>query len=184
MQRRYILKRRARLGLPTRAEDESAFALNVVVLYQDPLTLYWATELWDRVGELIGGGGVCRSSWRISDLAHPDVFAEAVQAAAKANIIVVSFRDTGVLPPSLCEWVDAWMPHRISTGGALVGLIGMPPQPSALCGHAYTYLQAVARRAGLDFLTHERKLPDELSSPASPAKIIPTARQAIASQAG
>jgi hypothetical protein len=181
MQRRYILKRRARLDLPAGTEDESAFALNVVVLYQDPLTLYWATELWDRVGELIGSGGICRMAWRISDLARPDLFAEAVRAAAKAHVMVVSFRDAGVLPPSLCEWVEAWMPRRILTGGALVALIGVPAQPNAPCGQAYAYVEAVARRAGLDFLPHERKLPD---ASASPAKLILTAERAIARQAG
>jgi hypothetical protein len=163
MHRRYTPSRRARLNPAAKADDESREALRVIIAYEDPLTHYWAMELWGRVGDLIGGGGICRTAWRISDLAHPGLFAEAVKEAARAHVLVISFRDAGALPPCLCKWVEAWKPRRIGTGGALVALIGVPPQPNAPAGQAYAYLENVARKVGLDFLPHERKLPEDLS---------------------
>jgi hypothetical protein len=180
MQRRHFLSRRARLAPQAQAEDDSDLALRVVIAYEDPLTHYWAMELWGRVGDLIGSGGICRTAWRISDLAHPALFTEAVNEAARAHILVVSFRDTGTLPPGLREWVNAWTPRRISTGGALVALIGVPPKPSGQYGQAYAYLETVARQAGLDFLPHERKLPKDLSPFTKPTEPVPTTGCAVA----
>jgi hypothetical protein len=52
------------------------------------------------------------------------------------------------------------MPNRVGPdGGALVALIGVPPQPDTQSGRAYAYLESVAKRAGLDYLPNERKLP-------------------------
>ena len=58
-----------RTARPVRS-SETEPALNVVIVYQDPLTRHWATDLWDRVGQLIDSGGICRKSWKLSDLAR------------------------------------------------------------------------------------------------------------------
>jgi hypothetical protein len=154
--------------------------LRVVIAYEDPLTHYWAMELWGRVGDLIGSGGICRTAWKISDLTHPGLFAEAVREAARAHVLVISFRDAGALPPCLCEWVEAWTPHRTGPGGALVALIGVPPKPSGQYGQAYTYLETVARQAGLDFLPHERKLPEDHLPFITPGEKVRASGSAIA----
>jgi hypothetical protein len=159
-------------------------ALRVVTVYQDPLTRHWATELWDRVGQLIGGEGVCRQSWKMSDLTDPRVFMDSVRAAAAADVLVVSVRDTGELPTSLSVWIDAWIPGRAGTTGALVALIGVPPQPDAQSGRAYRYLEVAARKAGLDFLPHERKLPEQPWALSNPGKIGQTASRTIPVAAG
>jgi hypothetical protein len=140
---------------------ENEPALNVATVYQDPLTRHWAAELWDRVGHLVGQGGICQQSWKIGSLTDAQVFAGAVQAAAEADVLVASVRDAGELPIDLYVWIDAWMPRRTARAGALVALIGVSPQPDAKCGHAHEYLEAVARRVGLDFLPRERKLPEQ-----------------------
>jgi hypothetical protein len=142
-----------------RMPNEREPALNVVTLYQDPLTRYWATELWDRVGQLIRCGDTCHKSWKISDLPPAFVFADAVQAAAEADVLVISVRDEGELPLFLHTWIDAWIPRRAGRAGALVALIGVPAQQDTQSDLACQYLEAVARRAGLDFLPREHKLP-------------------------
>jgi hypothetical protein len=134
-------------------------ALKVITIYQDPLTRQWAEELWGRVGELVGQEGICHQSRRISELTKPEVFADSVRAATEADVLVISIRDAGELPMSLYVWIDAWVPHRDRHEGALVALIGVPPQPDARSGRAHAFLETVARRAGLDFLPRERKLP-------------------------
>jgi hypothetical protein len=135
--------------------------LNVVTLYQDPLTRYWATELWDRVGQLIHGGDVCHKSWMKRDLPQAVVFADAVQAAAEADVLMISVCDEGELRHVLHDWIDAWMPKRAGREGALVSLISVPAQQDPQSARAYQYLRAVARRAGLDSLPRERRMPNE-----------------------
>ena len=151
--------------------NETEPALNVVTVYQDPLTRHWATELWERVGQLISQVGLWRQSWKISELTDPWVFTDAVSAAAAADVLVVSVRDAGEWPMGLHLWIDAWLPKRAERGGALVALIGVPGQPDAQSGRAHHYLEAVAREAGLDFLPRERKLPEVPLAFSSLAKI-------------
>jgi hypothetical protein len=158
---------------------EAEPVLRVVTVYQDPLTRHWARELWERVGQLINGEGVCRQSWKISDLTDPRIFMDAVEAAAEADVLVVAVRDTRELPIGLYVWIDSWIPSRAGPGGALVALIGMPPKPDAQSGRAYQYLESVARKARLDFLPHERKLPEEPFVPSNPAKIGDTASRTM-----
>jgi hypothetical protein len=175
MRRRHVLKRRARLRPAAQVPEENELALNLVVLYEDRLTWQWATELWGRVAELVGSGGIRRSVWRIGDLVPHEVFADAVREAAKAHVLVISLRDAGVLPSRFCEWVEAWVPHRVASGGAMVALIGVQPRPDAASGQAYGYLESVARRAGLDYLPHERKLPDYSLEHANQENMVPEA---------
>jgi hypothetical protein len=145
--------------------------LNVATVYQDPLTRSWAAELWDRVGELISQKSVGRQSWRIDELKDPRVFAEAGQAAAEADVLVISVRDAGEWPASLQVWIDSWLPRRVAREGALVALIGVPGRPDSQSGRAHQYLARVAGEAGLDFLPRERKLPDAASATSSLVKV-------------
>jgi hypothetical protein len=169
MERRSVLNSSTRLHAAAKTQAENELALRVVVLFEDQVTQRWTRELWGRVDHLIGSGEVCREVWRISDLARTDDFADAVKAATKAHVLLVSFRDEGELPSHLREWIEAWVPHRTTSGGAMVALIAVQAPLNAVAGHAYTYLASVARRAGMDFLPHERRLADE-SRPALRAR--------------
>jgi hypothetical protein len=160
MQHASITKPSNRASRGASPRDEPDLLLSVVVLYQDGVTRHWATELWDRVGSLLGAGGICRQSWKISDLNQPGSFAGAVRAATEADVLVVSIRDAQELPLELESWIESWLPGRDSLPGALVALIGVPPRPDAQSGCAHSYLADVARRGGLDFLPRERKLPE------------------------
>jgi hypothetical protein len=151
--------------------SETEPALRVVTVYQDPVTRHWAAELWERVGQLLSGEAVCHRSWKIGDLTSPRVFNDAVQAAAEADVLVVAVRDGGEWPMDLPVWVEAWLPRRAGPAGALVALIGVPPEPEVQPGRAYQYLDTIARKAGLDFLPRERKLPNAASASSSLLKV-------------
>ena len=152
-------ERLPKAGRAASASEGTKQALNVVMVYQDSLTRQWVTDLWDRVGEVIDSGGIQGRGWRVSELTEPAAFEKAVRAAAEADVLVISIREGGELPQSLCGWIDAWLPKRAGRPGALAALIGVPPQPDAQIGHAHAYLAGVARRGGLDFLPRENRLP-------------------------
>ncbi len=141
--------------------ERAEAALNVNIIYQDALTRRWARELWSRVGRLAGTGGICQRAWRILDLAGPATFARAVTAAARADVLVIALRDTDEVPPILRMWAEAWLPRRGNRPGAMVALIGVRPDPTAHRGYAHRFLEAIAGKAGLDYLPRERKLPEE-----------------------
>jgi len=178
MHRHSILTHRTRLAPAARPRQDNGGALKVVIAYEDPLMHHWAMELWDRVGGLVGSAGISRSAWRIRDLAHPDVLAQAVTEAGQAHVLILSLRDSVVLPRALCQWIAGWAPNRISAGGALVAIIGLPPHPNGFCGRAYNYLETVAGQAGLDFLPHERKLPESPGPGPTLPVILPSAGEA------
>lgn len=160
-QQAYVGRRSDPVDHAVIASAEAGQALSLVVVYQDPLTHHWAAGLWDRVGQLIASGGICRKSWKLSDLTRAFIFADAVHAAATADVLVISVRDAGELPLLLHVWIDAWLPRRAGRAGALVALIGVPAKPDVLSGRAHEYLESIARQANLDFLPRERKLPEE-----------------------
>jgi hypothetical protein len=83
---------------------------------------------------LIDAGGICKKSWNLGNLSSAFVFADAVRAAAEADVLVISVRDAGDLPLLLHAWIDGWMPRRGGRAGALVALIGVPTGPNALSG--------------------------------------------------
>lgn len=174
MQSTTLLNRMAPSAQKASASQKVESALRLTIVYQDPLTRHWAAELWDRVEQLVGQEGVCRQSWKISELANERVFADAVQAAAVADVLVVSVRDAGDLSGELDQWIEAWLPRRAGRAGALVALIGVAPQPDVRSGRSHTFLEIAARRAGLDFLPSERKLPPNRSAVSTRSRITPT----------
>jgi len=55
---------------------------------------------------------------RIDELENSRVFAKAGQAAAEADVLVVSVRDAGEWPAILHVWIDSWLPRRAAREGA------------------------------------------------------------------
>ena len=158
-----------------RAARELEPALSVAMVYEDALTWQWATEVWDRIGQFIESGGIRCQSWKVGELRQSMALAQAVQGTAEADVLVISIRDAGELPLLLHVWIDAWLPRRTGQAGAMLALIGVAARPDAPAGGAHRYLESVARRAGMDFLPREFKLPEEpapvstTDSAASPA---------------
>jgi len=77
---------------------------------------------------------------------------DAVRAALVADLIVVSVHAADELPLGLYVWIDAWLPRRTSREGALTALIGADEPQDPQSSRTREYLQAVARKAQLDFI--------------------------------
>ncbi len=128
-----------------------------VIVYQDEPTQLWAAEMWERVTRLIGNEGIDVHCWAIGDLAHPRLFAHAVQATAEADVVIISAKVAEDLPLNLYVWIDAWLPRRKIDEGALVTLLSVSEEFSGASARALAYFQAIAARARMNFLPEERK---------------------------
>ena len=157
------------------AKDEPA--LNVTMVCEDLLTREWAAEMWDRVTQIAGKENISVTSWRISDLALPEILADAVLSAARADVIVIAVSAAEKLPIDLCVWIAAWVPRRARRAGAVVALMGLPQEPDdPQAFRARDFLQMVALKGGLDFFPREHA--------PSVTSIDPFGMEAIEYQAG
>jgi hypothetical protein len=83
-------------------------------------------------------------------LAHSENLNNAVEAAIRADVIIVSINAASEPARPLCTWIDAWLPHRPHQSGALVVLIG--GETGLPISGVEIYLKSVAQRSGLDYL--------------------------------
>jgi hypothetical protein len=150
--------------------DESGDFLNIAGVYQDAVTQDWAMQTCRRVTERAGEKRVQNTWYNANSLSDPANLRDAVRAALVADVIVVSIYAANELPIDLCVWVVAWLPRRLSRAGALAALIGVPEAFDSGSLRALAYLQAVARKARLDFFPQECKRP--VASAASSTRLI------------
>ena len=94
-----------------------------------------------------------RNTWYdMHSLGKIETLQEAVRAALVADVIVISVYAAEELPLGLYVWIDAWLPRRTSREGALTALIGADEPEALQSSRTRDYLQAVARKAQLDFI--------------------------------
>ena len=136
----------------TVAPRESGYELNIVGVYQDPLTQSWAVPMCRLAKQLVGEDLVRNTSYDVHSLSDLAMLLAAVRAALVADVIVVSVYAADDLPLDLYVWINAWLPRRNAREGAFTALIGAdkPQDPQSVRTH--DYLQAVARKARLDFI--------------------------------
>jgi hypothetical protein len=144
----------------------NGYGLNVVVLYEDAETRNWAREIYERAAGVAGPENTRTTWWKIDELSTPAVLAGAISTAMRADVIVVAARAAEALPMPFYVWAENWMPHRLPTAGALIGLLSSPETGNAEQARLRQYLRSVARQGRMDLLLEDRQ-----SSPAaSPAK--------------
>ena len=134
------------------APAESEYALNILGIYQDPLTQSWGMPMCRLAAQLAGEHRIRNQWFDVQSLDDIGVLLEAVRAALVADVIVVSVYAAEELPLGLYVWIDAWLPRRSSRVGALTALIGVDQSQDPPSIRTREYLQAVARKAQLDFI--------------------------------
>ena len=155
----------AGLGDLTVVTPPAGKIFNVTLVYHDPQTHTWATEVYERLRRLAGKNSVRATWWKISDLIEPGVLAGAVSTAMRADVIVVAIDGEERLSLPFNFWVDTWLPNRLQGAGCLVALIGRREQANGQTNKARDYLRAVAREGRFEFLVEERRLPTEPALP-------------------
>jgi len=136
----------------TVAPRESGYELNIVGVYQDPLTQSWGVPMC-RLAMHLAGEDLVRNTWYdVHSLSDLGILLAAVRAALAADVIVVSVYAADELPLDLYVWINAWLPRRNSREGAFTALIGADQPQDSQSVRTHDYLHAVARKAQLDFI--------------------------------
>jgi hypothetical protein len=136
----------------TVALRESGYELNIVGVYQDPLTQSWGLPMC-RLAAQLAGEDLIRNTWYdVHSLSDLGILLAAVRAALVADVIVVSVYAADQLPLDLYVWIDAWLPRRNAREGAFTALIGAEKPQDSQSVHTRDYLHAVAHKARLDFM--------------------------------
>jgi hypothetical protein len=139
--------------------DAPGYTLNIVGVYQDMLTRYWAMQTCRWATQFARAGRVQNKWFSVDSLNDPGIFVDAVRSALVADVIVVSIHAADELPPDLCVWFEAWLPRRPTRVSALSALIGVAEPLDSQSVRTLEYLQTVARKGQLDFIPQERKRP-------------------------
>jgi hypothetical protein len=132
----------------------------LVIAYDDATTRSRAVHLHDHLSQqLLDDYDFQCSWWRIEHLHNPHLSEQAADAAANANMVILSVRGDRALPPAFKAWLPRWLARKGTQKSALVVLISTAGQPTEESRRLQAYLQQVARQARMDFFAHAYPLP-------------------------
>ena len=131
---------------------------NVVILYEDGPAGRRAKRLCDKlIHELKDECDFNLKLWNFQVLGIPEFGESAMEAAAQADLVILSLHGKAGLPAEIKQWIETWTGQIIDRTPALVD------KPSARGGTAAStlaYLSSVANRTGIDFFAHAAFSPD------------------------
>jgi hypothetical protein len=136
----------------------SAYRLKIAMVYQDEATWEWADQAVGRVARLVGRSCVQSAWWDMDQLSEPSVEFDAVQAAALADMLIVSIHAADQVPAAFHGWIVKGLARRCHREGILVALLATPGHPSASAARLRCQLEALACSSNLDFLPCEQNL--------------------------
>ena len=98
-------------------------------------------------------------SWlRFDYLADPHLAADAIAAAARADMVILSAHAGRELPRAAQSWIDSWVIKREKLDGVLVSMIGGDPKEVS---PMHPYLRNIAQQVGMDYLSTVLDAPSE-----------------------
>jgi len=137
----------------------SEYTLNIAGVYQDSVTRDWAMQTCHRATRMAGEDRVQNTWYNTNSLSNPGILLNAVRVAVAADVIVISVYAADELPLDLYVWIEAWLPRRLSRRGALAALFCVSEPLYSPSVRTLEYLQALARKAQLDFIPQQRERP-------------------------
>jgi len=143
------------------AHWEPKYPFDLVVAYEDATTRNRAMQLYDHLAQqLLDDYDFQCSWWKLDHLSNPGICEQAADAAAEANMVIVSVRGDHGLPTVFNRWLEGWLSRRGDQKSALVVLLGDKGQPGDQSRRLQSQLQQVARQARMDFFAHAYDLPE------------------------
>ena len=147
-------------SLPGSARWEPKFPFDLVIAYDDTATRSRAVQLHDHLAQQLTDDYDFQCSWwRLEHLHNPHLSEQAADAAADANMVILSVRGDRPLPPAFKAWLPRWLARKGSQKSALVVLMSTAGLPTEESRRLQSYLQQVARQARMDFFAHVYPLP-------------------------
>jgi hypothetical protein len=127
-------------------------ACQMVVVYEDVAAHDRAMEMGSRLATQFGDEpAFIFSSWNFKELAEPAFARKAVEAAAGADVILISTHGND-LPWAVGAWLESCVGARPKAEGALVLLLAEPFSLSTSSGTLVAKLEHTAVRLQMDFL--------------------------------
>jgi hypothetical protein len=127
--------------------------VEIAVVYEDEGTRQRAQRICDALSADLEPDFQCHLRWwRVDHLRDVILHHESAEAAARADMLVLSVHAGGAFPAWFDEWVDNWACHRKPGPGALVGLVGTMECDHQRVTPRHDLLRRVAARAGMDYL--------------------------------
>jgi hypothetical protein len=145
---------------------QSTKPFSIVMACEEPVAAEKAIQICSQVTQQIGAEFETNiQSWLFEKLGNETAMLESAAAAAVADLVVVAVGATRELPLPVKAWIERWLARKSpgETGLAAV-MIGTPDQPGTK-STASSYLEHVAKEAGLAFFIARLDLP----YPAKPA---------------
>jgi len=124
----------------------------IVVVYEDLAAHHRAMELGTRLASgFRDEPAFIFRSWDFKDLGEPAASADAIEAAADADILLFSIHGND-MPWAVTRWVEACVQARGRRDGALAVLLAEPFCLSPSSGSMLIWLENAARRLSMDYV--------------------------------
>lgn len=165
--------------------SQDSESCRLAIIYEDANSRDTAINLCDRLLHHFRGDlNFDATWWQCRFLGDPVLAERAAAAASLADIIVVTARDPDNLAMEAKTWFEQWVVPRVQPGGALAWLPTLA-EPPHVRGIASSYLEGLAYRARLDFLSLElpRNEEETYSQPAETMAIWETVATSAALEA-
>ena len=95
----------------------------------------------------------------LTELRTAQLRAIAAGEAAAADLVVISVHHAEALPSEVTGWLELWLKKRGSRPAVLLALFD--PLYLGTSSSIQAYLQQVAKRGKMEFLTHSEEKPDD-----------------------
>jgi hypothetical protein len=130
---------------------KDAQQLTLLATFDDSVTCTRVKEFCQALGRDLGGG--CRlieHVWMFSTLRMRELQEIAAEEAAVSDLVIVSTYQPDGLPEEVKSWLECWLQHVGPRKAVLLALLDRDPEGAP--NPARVYLQAAARKAGVEFL--------------------------------
>jgi hypothetical protein len=128
---------------------------NVVILYEDGPTGRRAKRFYDKlIHELEDECDFYLELWNFQVLGIPEFGKSAMEAAARADFVILSLHGKAGIPAEIKDWIETWTGKIIDRPPALVALVDKPKARGGTVPSTLAYLSSVASRTGIDFFAH------------------------------
>jgi len=150
-------------------QPERGAGKRVVVIYETPSVRERAVHFCEQLAAEQDLAGNELEWWSFPLLSHGKKLPDTAEKAAVADVVVFAMKSRGDLPEVIKLWIERWLNKRGEREGALVGLLQDEEGGYEMMPFREIYLRHVARRAGMDYLSHAspagmKAIPDSLDS--------------------